>query len=300
MANKDKDRKKFYTVRIVNPSSPGPARRMGETPKPRPNPNHGSITIEEQSVLEDLAREARESEDDWGIQQGVREYLDEAYANKAKPPRDFLDGLHKDVMWHYGHVGDDNDPGMDKASAKRAQASIARAKKRLPKRTAAPAVPDAPSPRRVIREVELSLGDETEFHGTFEEFMRVYGHDTRLLGTWREDTMRDWLEKGGRVEFGDGDVLRATKWSNANPRQSNPTFRYAAVPVDDGGKRTAYVVRGKRKREMVRNVARNVPGDAMVDLENTRTFATKHEATAHAHKVSPRVSSLSRRIRGGS
>jgi hypothetical protein len=257
----------------------------------------GSITIEEQSVLEDLAREARESEDDWGIQQGVREYLDEAYRNKAHDtPRDFLDGLYDAVMWHYGHVGDDNDPGMDKASAKRAQALISQAKKRLPKLKSRPVPP--PPPRRKIHEVEMRIYGESEFQGTLEEFLRLYGHQ-RMLGDWDDDSIRDHLEKGGCVVFDDGEVLCATKWSTAAAK--NPAFRYAAVPVDDDGRETAYVVRGKRRADMVRDVARNVPGDAVVDLQRTRTFATKHEAQAYASRTSPRTASLARRVsRGGS
>jgi len=187
----------------------------------RSNVAKGSITIEEQGVLEDLAREARDSEDEWGIQQGVRDYLDQAYANEAEDtPARFLAGLQDDVWWHYGHSGegseaDGADPLLSKESAKRAEASIGRAIKRLPK------------------------------------------------------------------------------------RGKNPRFRYGAVPVDDDGTETAHVVRGRRRVEMVRDVARSVPGDAMVDLGRTRTFATKHEATKYAEKTSPRVRTLSRRVSEG-
>ncbi len=184
----------------------------------RRNVAQGGITIEEQAVLEDLAREARDSEDDWGIQQGVRDYLGEAYANRADDtPAQFLKGLQQDVWWHYGHSGEGTeaegaDPMFSKESAKRAEASIGRAIRKLPK------------------------------------------------------------------------------------RQSNPRFRYAAVPVDDDGTETAHVVRGRRRADMVRAVARDVPPDAMVDLGRTRTFATKHEAVRYAEKTSPRVRTVSRRI----
>ncbi len=204
--------KRYRKVRAVNPGPP-----LAESPRRR-NPSQGSITIEEQSVLEDLAHEARESEDDWGIQQGVREYLDEAHSGHASDsPSRFLEGLQKNVMWHYGHSGEgsedeDADPLLSIESAQRAQSLVSRARKRLPK------------------------------------------------------------------------------------REKNPRFRYAAVPVDDGGTETAHVVRGRRRAEMVRDVARSVPGDAMVDLQHTRTFATKHEATRYAEKTSPRVRTLGRRV----
>ncbi len=195
--------------------------RLRTNPRRGRNVAEGGITIEEQAVLEDLAREARESEDDWGIQQGVREYLDDAYANRAEDtPAEFLDALQQDVWWHYGHSGEGTeaegaDPMYSKESAKRAEAAIGRARKRLSKRT------------------------------------------------------------------------------------RNPRFRYAAVPVDDDGTETAHVVRGRRRKEMVRTVARAVPPDAVVDLGRTRTFATKHEATKYAEKTSPRVNTLSRRISNG-
>lgn len=83
----------------------------------------------------------------------------------------------------------------------------------------------------------------------------------------------------------------------SNPRRHNPTYRYGAVPVEDAGRETVYVARGKRRDDMLRTVANRVPGDADVDLQRTRTFATKHEATRYAEGQSPRVVQLSRRIR---
>lgn len=82
----------------------------------------------------------------------------------------------------------------------------------------------------------------------------------------------------------------------------NPSVRYTTVPVDedgDGDNDISYVVRGGRKREAVRRVANAVPEDAMIDLDKTRTFATKHEAEAHGRAVSPRIANLARILAEG-
>ncbi len=86
-------------------------------------------------------------------------------------------------------------------------------------------------------------------------------------------------------------------------RTVNPSVRYAAVPVDendDGRNEVAYIVRGRRKKDAILDVAREVDADAWIDVDRTRTFATKHEALDHANAVAPRVATLYRRVaRGG-
>lgn len=91
--------------------------------------------------------------------------------------------------------------------------------------------------------------------------------------------------------------------SDRTVRIVNPTIRYATVPVDetgDGRNDVAYIVRGRRKKDAIRDVANEVDADAWIDIDQTRTFPTKHEATEHARAVASRVTSLYRRVaRGG-
>jgi hypothetical protein len=108
-------------------------------------------------------------------------------------------------------------------------------------------------------------------------------NDWKYLRT--NDDVAELLDQNGYDEYG-----------NSSRGKPNPAFRYAAVPVTDAGADTVYVARGHRRADMVRNVAHEVPGDAVVDLQRTRTFGTKHEAQTYGSTVSPRVRSLSRRI----
>lgn len=66
----------------------------------------------------------------------------------------------------------------------------------------------------------------------------------------------------------------------------NPAYRYATVPVELPLARepVAFVVRMQSKDEAVQKVARSVDADALVDLEHTRTFDTKHQAKRYASK----------------
>jgi len=223
---------KYYTVRVINPSRGGPVRSIAVPQRPSKNPadchvctksnprrRNASVDSYERSVLQALAEDAERTEDDWGVSTAIYEYLDnpESY---DETPLQYLNAVANDIWWHYKHVGDEDDPMLSKASAKRAEKLVS-------------------------------------------------------------DAMRDLRKHKGLP----------------NPRRRNPTFRYAAVPVEDSGRETTYVARGKRRDDMLRSVARSVPGDADVDLQRTRTFATKHEATRYAERQSPRVVQLSRRIR---
>jgi len=86
-------------------------------------------------------------------------------------------------------------------------------------------------------------------------------------------------------------------------RARNPSVRYTAVAVDhDGDERIdeAVIVRGGRRNDAIRAVAQDVEPDAWIDLQDTRTFPTKHEAEAHGRAVAPQIRELARRIaRGG-
>ncbi len=117
-------------------------------------------------------------------------------------------------------------------------------------------------------------------------------HNMMVLGPISDEDFRRWSDEGDAltVKYGGTPVTFA--------RRNNPQFRYGAVPVSDNGTDTVHVVRGHRRADMVRNVAEAVPGDAMVDMQRTRTFGTKHEAQAYGSTISPRVRSLSRRISG--
>lgn len=87
------------------------------------------ISKAQRDVLEHLRAEARRTGDDWGTDESIGEYLDDPEDDRS--PRQYLNAVHKDVMWNYGHVGDDNDPDMDIHSAKRAQVQISRAMTKL-------------------------------------------------------------------------------------------------------------------------------------------------------------------------
>lgn len=64
---------------------------------------------------------------------------------------------------------------------------------------------------------------------------------------------------------------------------TNPTYRYATIPVQlPGQKAVAYVVRVKRKNEAIKKVAGAVDPEAIIDLQKARTFDTKREAKAYA------------------
>jgi len=92
-----------------------------------------TLSAEERSVLEDLRREAIDSEDDWGIDQGVRDFL----ISPTESPAAFLRSLSDDVDYHFGHSGEEGegaDPYYGRDSANRAHASIERARQRLAKR----------------------------------------------------------------------------------------------------------------------------------------------------------------------
>ena len=84
---------------------------------------------------------------------------------------------------------------------------------------------------------------------------------------------------------------------------NNPSVRYTAVAVDrdgDGRNDEAVIVRGGRRDDAVRAVAQDVDPDAWIDLQDTRTFPTKHEAQAHGRAVAPQIRELARRVaRGG-
>ena len=86
-------------------------------------------------------------------------------------------------------------------------------------------------------------------------------------------------------------------------RRANPSVRYTSVAVDtdgDGQVDEAVIVRGGGKKAAIQAVARDVDADAYIDMERTRTFPTKHEALAQAHRVTPHVRELARRLsRGG-
>lgn len=135
-------------------------------------------------------------------------------------------------------------------------------------------------------------GAKTGFDSEAEAYDWMRHH-----AAYHEITARDLSEAEHAAAFAEwsseGDDLVAKYGSTLK----NPAFRYGAVPVTDNGTDTVHVVRGHRRADMVRNVARSVPGDAIVDLQQTRTFGTKHEAQAYGSTISGRVRSLSRRIR---
>jgi len=83
----------------------------------------------------------------------------------------------------------------------------------------------------------------------------------------------------------------------------NPSVRYTAVAVardEDDPIEEAVIVRGGRRDDALRAVAYDVDPDAWIDLQDTRTFPTKHEAEAHGRAVAPRIRELARRVaRGG-
>jgi len=101
----------------------------------RRNPKGHDLTARERKVLEQLRDEAEESEDDWGITDGVRDYLKMADAGPVTDtPRQFLTSLHEDVWYNFGHTGEEGegaDPFYGRASANRAAQSIRRAEQRL-------------------------------------------------------------------------------------------------------------------------------------------------------------------------
>lgn len=84
------------------------------------------------------------------------------------------------------------------------------------------------------------------------------------------------------------------------PRKTNPRGRYTVVPVDtDGDDRddVAYITHGRSRREGIREVARTVDDDAMINVGDTRTTPTKHQAQAMAKGMAPTtIELLARRL----
>ena len=113
---------------------------------------------------------------------------------------------------------------------------------------------------------------------------------------------RKRTQKNGRrqppTEFFEVRVLNP-----APPRGGNPSVRYTAVAVDrdgDGRNDEAVIVRGGRRQDALRAVADDIDPEAWIDLQDTRTFPTKHEAEDHGRAIAPRIRELARRVaRGG-
>jgi hypothetical protein len=307
---------KYYTVRVVNPSRPGPARSIAvpgreassKTTNPsschvctKSNPKrNATIDSYERSVLQALAEDAERTEDDWGISAAVYDYLDhpEAYDDT---PLQYLNLVARDVWYHYQHVGDEDDPMLSKASAKRAEKLVSDAMRDLRK------YKGLPNPRRSGKPKTRRTGNYTVTTTKHAEELEVRIMPTMAYASGEPvelwillDNDRD-VERAQRGGDRDIELLLAQahydEYGNEIGRRRNPSFRYAAVPVDDAGHETVYVARGHRRADMLSTVARAVPGDADVDLQHTRTFATKHEATKYAKTMSPRVVALSRRMK---
>jgi hypothetical protein len=452
---------KYYTVRVVNPSRPGPARSIAlpgrETSSKTKNPSschvctksnprerNASIDSYERSVLQALAEDAERTEDDWGISAAVYDYLDhpEAYDDT---PLQYLNLVARDVWYHYQHVGDEDDPMLSKASAKRAEKLVSAAMRDLRKYKGIPnpcgrtknqetrgetmcawikerlaegftvyiqtpllTMPIKPKHADLVRlhdghcqvrrgkrwdiidwvrvsarrdknprrsgkpktrrtgsytvtttkhaeelevrimptmayasgepvELWIPLDDERDVEmaqrggdrdielllaqAHYDEYgnarnprganplSKAAGQLHRRLQRSRDEGVRYYTYKKvpqAAYELEDAGLVRLSPYYNretkvelvaSNPRRRNPSFRYAAVPVDDAGHETVYVARGHRRADMLTTVARAVPGDPYVDLQHTRTFATKHEATKYAKTMSPRVVALSRRMK---
>lgn len=68
--------------------------------------------------------------------------------------------------------------------------------------------------------------------------------------------------------------------------ESNPAYRYAAVPVQPPGSNqtVVYVVRMQSKPRAIQQVAQAVEDEALVDVGKTRTFDTKGQAKDYAER----------------
>lgn len=71
--------------------------------------------------------------------------------------------------------------------------------------------------------------------------------------------------------------------------------RFTAVAVDlDGDERhdLVVIVKGGRREDAIRAVARQVPADALIDLQETRVFRAKYVALAHAQDLAEDIRDL--------
>lgn len=85
-------------------------------------------------------------------------------------------------------------------------------------------------------------------------------------------------------------------------RRRNPSVRYTVVPVDTDGDEQideVFLVRGGKRAAALRQVARLVDDDAMIDMDETRTHPTKHAALAQASRLSPQIRELAGRLARG-
>jgi hypothetical protein len=64
--------------------------------------------------------------------------------------------------------------------------------------------------------------------------------------------------------------------------------RYTAVAIDLDGDDThdlVVIVKGGRRQDAIRAVARSLPADARIDMQETRVFRAKYVALAHAQDL---------------
>jgi hypothetical protein len=310
---------KYYTVRVVNPSRPGPARSIAvpgreastKTKNPsschvctksNPRERNASIDSYERSVLEALQYDAEEVQNDWGISQSVANYLEDVDAGTVEVDvLYYLQLVQSDITTNYEAFGDEDDPDLSRRSAQWADAQVVAAIEDIK------AHRRGRNPRRSGKPKTRRTGSYTVTTTKHTEELEVRIMPTMAYSSGEPVELWIPLDNDRNVEMaqrgGDRDIefllaqAHYDEYGNEIGRRRNPSFRYAAVPVDDAGHETVYVARGHRRADMLSTVARAVPGDADVDLQHTRTFATKHEATKYAKTMSPRVVALSRRMK---
>ena len=73
----------------------------------------------------------------------------------------------------------------------------------------------------------------------------------------------------------------------------NPRFTAVAIDLDgDHRHDLVVVVKGGRRDDAIRAVAKDLPADALIDLQETRVFRAKYVALAHAVDLADDVREL--------